>query len=365
MFNHITLRRQYGALIAATILSGCVTVKLPEPTVTLLKPNVKYFIDIIEIDSDTKVESKTIQGHIQNALETLTAVEKPTGTAMTLRVSITNVHDVSPGEALFIGGANSINANFSLIDPKTKKTMFEIPLDARSANYAPGGIIGMIAEASSDDEPKLAKVMIEKMRQWVLIEQNLSIKSGVVLTSAQIAPAKETNSDVATKPNSKNKQENGDKLEAKSATKIVVENKLEIERKSDEQPRKDAFTGNRRLNNLEITAVFSDIFIGNYPGEWGIDFAANGKWEGIKSTWNQTFGYGTWAAKGDMHCYKIIDLDTKGYENLNETGGCYEVWLDAASAKLSMIDPKQRSKPIVVKEKAYVEIERVNSASIQ
>ena len=96
-----------------------------------------------------------------------------------LKVTITEVHDVSPVESLMIGGINSINEKFSLVHKEKKEKLYEIPLDARSANYAPGGILGLIAEASSDDEPKLARVLVEKMRQWVLIEHDMQIATNL------------------------------------------------------------------------------------------------------------------------------------------------------------------------------------------
>lgn len=107
-------------------------------------------------------------------------------------------------------------------------------------------------------------------------------------------------------------------------------------------------TINRRLINAEIIEVFSDKHIANYRGDWRIDFNRNRKWDGVITSWNQADGYGTWSAKGDMHCLKITDVDARGYEVLDGANGCYQIWLDSESGNLTMIAPKKSAKPILI-----------------
>ncbi|MBT5108311.1 MAG: hypothetical protein HOM25_06500 [Rhodospirillaceae bacterium] len=188
MASHVLRVLRFSILFFfASMLTACVTAQLPKPTISYLKPNAKYFIKSIEIDGALAVKSKTILGHFQRAMRNLPMVGKPVGEPMTLQVTVTNVHDVTPGEALWVGGINSISANFLLLRAKDNKRMYEIPLYATSANYAPGGILGLIAEASSDDEPKLAKALVEKMRKWVLVDNELDVQWGAVENSTQIA----------------------------------------------------------------------------------------------------------------------------------------------------------------------------------
>lgn len=114
-------------------------------------------------------------------------------------------------------------------------------------------------------------------------------------------------------------------------------------------------TTNRRLTNEEIIEVFSDRHIANYWSDWRIDFNRNRKWNGVITSWNQGDGYGTWTAKGDMHCLKITDVEARGYELLDGANGCYQIWLDSESGDLTMIAPKKSAKPILIGQSVFLD----------
>lgn len=176
-------RARVGVYVAVLlVLTGCVTgPELPKPTVSQLNAKSTYFVNSIELDAVKEVESKTILEHVKKSLGSINVVESATGLPLNMKITITKLNDVGGFESFMVGGSNSIDANVSLYAPGQENKAFEIDLHAKSSNYAPGGIIGLLAESSSDDEPKLATAIVKMIQQWVLTEQRLSVKRAAVL----------------------------------------------------------------------------------------------------------------------------------------------------------------------------------------
>lgn len=333
-------------IIAVSALAGCVAVPPPEPTISRLSPNTKYFIQSIDVVTNPSVKSETISDNIKNALKNIPSTAKPAGTPVKLQIVVTKLHDVTPAEALWIGGINSINGTFMLMQPRDEKILHSIELQANSANYAPGGIIGMIAEASSDDEPKLANALSQQFRFSVLDKQDLIMQAGAINYTSEPLAGKEQMLE-ASKPPATNEQT----LAASTPKQAEV---VAASIKTVRRPMKKGF---RRLNTTEIKVLFQDTFIENYPNHWQINFSPDGTWEGLQSNWSVIEGYGTWTAEKGMHCRRVTDISST-WSNV-ETEACYQVWVDEDAAKIRMIDPSVVSRWVLAKENAYGDIDRM------
>jgi hypothetical protein len=181
MARFVIVYRSAILILALAVLSACAAgPQLPKPTVMTLKPEVKYYVDTIKVGAVKEIKSKTIVGHVEQALCTVKTDGPVEGVPLNMNVTITKLHDVSGFESLMIGGSNSIDVKVALARLNDPGKLFEIDLHSDSSNYAPGGIIGLIAESSSDDEPKLAAAITTMIQQWVVVERTLAVKACTV-----------------------------------------------------------------------------------------------------------------------------------------------------------------------------------------
>jgi hypothetical protein len=181
MIRSAIVIRSAVLLLALAVLGACAAgPQLPKPTVMILEPEVKYYVDNISVGAAKEIKSETIVGHVEKALRTVNTEVPTVGVPLNMNVTITKLHDVGGFESLMIGGSNSIDVKVELSRLQDAGKVFEIDLHSKSSNYAPGGIIGMMAEAGSEDEPKLAVAITTMIRQWVVVERKLAVKQGAI-----------------------------------------------------------------------------------------------------------------------------------------------------------------------------------------
>ncbi len=83
-------------------------------------------------------------------------------------------------QALLVGGSNQIAYSIRIKDGVSDALLYQIDLQDQSG-YAPGGIIGLIAEASSDDEQEMSQKLAERLETTVLRAKNIAVARGTMI----------------------------------------------------------------------------------------------------------------------------------------------------------------------------------------
>jgi len=92
-------------------------------------------------------------------------------TPAVLNVRVTNVVVVSGGQAVMVGGAHNMAASFGLSDQETGAPIVPPMSFQEDGGYAPGGLLAVIVEASSDPAPvRLSNALAQNSRAWMLNE---------------------------------------------------------------------------------------------------------------------------------------------------------------------------------------------------
>ncbi|WP_371228868.1 hypothetical protein [Roseovarius sp. 2305UL8-3] len=155
MFNP----RPFGVLLAALLLCGCMNTQLLEEgaantfnvrdvsvDTVQLKKGVRGRVNEI---SPSKV-ARDIDANLTNKLRARSRGETP----VDLKVSITSVNLVSPGQSFLVGGVSTIMGIINVTDARTGELVLEPTQIAGTAkgNYAPGGLIGVALTKQVDDD---------------------------------------------------------------------------------------------------------------------------------------------------------------------------------------------------------------------
>jgi len=152
-------RRSVLAGIAAGLLAGCMNTQL-------LEENAAKSFAVHDVKVDTVQLQKGVTGRVNEFTPKQVAGDLDANLTRKLRaraqgsqpvdvkVSVTSVHLVSPGQSFLVGGVSTIKGIINVTDARTGELVLEPTQIAGTAkgNYAPGGIIGVVMTKQIDDD---------------------------------------------------------------------------------------------------------------------------------------------------------------------------------------------------------------------
>lgn len=182
--------RHLGLVVALFALGGCVQPKLSEPSLNQLsQAKEPVFIDTIRISFREEPETDSLLPKLKGALAAIRPTEKPVGQPAILNIHITEFHDMSGAQSLLLGGTNMLAYSVRIVKKKSGAQLYQIDL-ADQSGYSPGGLIGAMTEASTDDEMEMSQRLTDRVEATVLRANNVTVARGAIIKKVVTSTAR-------------------------------------------------------------------------------------------------------------------------------------------------------------------------------
>ena len=186
MQRGVTGIRALIAVFAVVAVSGCVGP--PKPSLNKLAgDHTPRFVSSVAIEFVSQPKTPLLMTRLQNAFADWPAEESPAGRPVKLTIVVKRYIHVDAVQALLVGGASNIQYSVRIEDEADSTVLYQIDR-VEQVGYAPGGIIGVVAVLSTDEEDALSKELAKSVLTMDLRSYNISIARGAISGFPKRAP---------------------------------------------------------------------------------------------------------------------------------------------------------------------------------